>query len=99
MLSSDSPLTVIGVLTLLAIPHSDSAQSDPVAAIVVAAVPGLALVHVPAPRALLAAMFIPSSSETPEESAVRVSPSVSVPAITRSPTGASLTSVTVTVTM
>ena len=43
-------------------------------------------------------MSIPSSSETPEESAVTTSPSVRVPVITRSPTGASSTSVTETAT-
>ena len=43
-------------------------------------------------------MFMPSSSETADESAVRVSPSVRVPVMTRSPVGASLTSVTLTVT-
>ena len=43
-------------------------------------------------------MSIPSSSETPEESAVTTSPSVRVPVITRSPIGASSTSVTDTAT-
>ena len=52
MLSRDTPPTVMGVLTLLAMPHSNSVQSVPVAAMVVDAVPGLALVHVPAPRVL-----------------------------------------------
>ena len=42
-------------------------------------------------------MFMPSSSETPVASAVRVWPSVRVPVIARSPEGASLTSVTLTV--
>ena len=44
-------------------------------------------------------MFMPSSSDTPVASAEIVSPSVSVPVISRCPVGASLTSVTVTVTM
>ena len=42
--------------------------------------------------------MMPSSSESPERSAVTVSPSVSVPAMPRAPTGASFTSVTLTAT-
>ena len=42
--------------------------------------------------------MMPSSSVSPERSAVRVSPSVSVPAMPMAPTGASFTSVTLTAT-